>query len=330
MDDSPYAELPGGSGSPLPPAPGTISSAFDIDRGLRHGFAALKRAPWVLLAGGFFKSCTEGGGGVNLPDMGDMDAVRDLIDKAEVRGHGALPLDPTQWFAGDGLPFGGVDALLGLGIGLLVALVVVALVLALVMVLASAWLGAGWIRLHEEIIKTGEGRAGTLFTGGDVFASMLGWTILSGLIGLAGIVLAILPLGGLLVLPEGSNLEIVVVAGAAIWALLALGGLLYLRLSLCLVPHIITLERQPVMAAVERSFALTAGGRGHLLLYMALFSFIGFLATLPGYCLCVVGVLVTRPLGVALRDLPYTEGFLHLTQPPDVVAAYSISTWGDD
>jgi hypothetical protein len=63
---------------------------------------------------------------------------------------------------------------------------------------------------------------------------------------------------------------------------------------------------------------------------MAVFSFLGVLATLPGYCLCIVGALVTRPLGVALRDLPYTDAFLRLTRPAEEVAAYSITTWADD
>ncbi len=329
MESTAYGAFPGSA--PPPARFGDIRQAFDIDRGLRRGIAALRRLPWVLLLGGFLKSCTEGGGGGSLPDADQLESLGDSLKKLE-RQSSLMP-DTPRWFAADGNPLpglDGLDAIVGLGLGLLLGIVVVVLVITLLVVLARAWLGAGWIRLHDEIIRTGEGNAGTLFGGGDVFASMLGWTLLSGFLGLAAIVVALCPLAGLLVVPDEPGVYLAIMALTGLWAVVVIGGLIYLRLGLCFVPHVITLERLPVMAAIERSFALSAGGRLHLLLYMMVFSFIGFLITLPGYCLCCVGVLVTRPFGVAMRDLPYTEGFLHLTQPPETVATYSINTWAND
>lgn len=328
MDASPYGQLPA-SGSTPPPAFSDIRAAFDIDRGLRRGIAGIRRAPWVLVLGGFLKGCTEGGGGVNVPNPDDYTQLREMFDKVGASGHSALPGQPG-WFAADGGPFAGVDALAGVGLGVLGLIVVVAVVLVVVMFLANGWLGAGWIRLHAQLIRTGEALPGTLFSATDCFGTMLAWSFTSGLIGLAGVAIAIAPFGAMFFLPEGSPTQLAVAVVGGVWFLMVVGALLYLRMALSLVAHVIALEGQSMMAAIERSFSLTSGGRFHLLLYMSVFSFIGLLVTLPGYCLCIVGVLLSRPLGVAMRDLPFTEGFLHLTQPPEAVAAHSISTWGDD
>lgn len=327
MDDSPYSQLP--SSGTLPPPPfGDVRAAFDIDRGLRRGIAAIRRAPWVLLLGGFFKGCSEGGGGVNIPNPEDFSALQDLLDKGSLSGRAVLPGQPG-WFAGDG-PFAGIGGFGGFELGLILAILLVVLLVVGVMLLAHAWLGAGWIRLHAQLIRTGEALPGTLFSATDCFGTMLLWSLTSGMIGLAGAAVAAAPFFGMFLVPADSAMQVLVAVLGGLWALLIIGALIYLRLALSLVSHVIVLEGQTMMAAIERSFTLTAGGRFHLLLYMAVFSFIGVLVTLPGYCLCLIGVLLTRPLGVAMRDLPFTEGFLHLTQPPEAVAAHSISTWGDD
>jgi len=327
--DSPYGQLPSWGAATPPPPFGNIRESFDIDRGLRRGIAAIRKAPWVLLLGGFLKSCTEGGGGAGINNLSSIGDIGDILNNPEFRGHGGLPFSPGAW-AQAGSNFPDLSLLGGLGVGVIIAVVLALLVVALVFFLFGAWINAGWIRVHEELVRTGKAQLGTLFGAGDVFGSMVGWLLISALLGVATLVVSILPLAALFAIPDDDDARIAVFTGTGLWAAAVVAGTIYLRVALALVPHIITLERQGVMAAIERSFLLTQGGRLHLLLYMGVFSFIGVLVMLPGYCLCFVAVFFTRALGVTMRDFGYTEGFLRLTQPPETVAAYSINTWGDD
>jgi hypothetical protein len=325
MEGSPYSPSP--SGEPQAGAYTDVTSAFDIERGLRHGIAAFRRAPWVLLLGGFLKSCTEGGS-ASLPSTEDSSALQDLFEAGRQSGHSSLLGQPGHWAASDAFPSGALDMIGSLELGVLIGIVAVALVAVVIVFLLGAWIGAGWIRLHAELIRTGEATAGTLFSATDCFGTMVMWSLTSGLIGIAGVAVGAFPLAGLFFVEEDSATYLAVALGGMCWFTLVFVGLIYLRLCLSLTSHAIVLEGLPMMAAIERSFSLTSGGRLHLLIYMAVFSFISFLVTLPGYCLCLIGVLITRPIGLVMRDLPYTEGFLRLTQPPDVVGSYSINSWG--
>lgn len=326
MEGSPFSSSP--SGGPKAGSYADVPAAFDIERGLRHGIAAFRRAPWVLLLGGFLKSCTEGGS-ASLPSTEDSSALQELFDAGGRSGHSSLPGQPGHWSASDAFPSGALDMIGSLELGILIAILAVALVVVVIVFLLGAWIGAGWIRLHAELIRTGEAAAATLFSATDCFGTMVVWSLTSGLLGIAGVALGAFPLAGLFFVERNSGTYLIVALSGISWFMLVLAGLVYLRACLSLTSHVIVLEGLPMMAAIERSFTLTSGGRLHLLIYMALFSFISFLVTLPGYCLCLIGVLITRPIGLLMRDLPYTEGFLRLTQPPDVVATYSINSWGE-
>ncbi len=326
MEGSPFSSSP--SGGPQAGSYADVPAAFDIERGLRHGIAAFRRAPWVLLLGGFLKSCTEGGS-ASLPSTEDSAALQELFDAGRRSGHSSLPGQPGLWSASDAVPSGALDMIGSLELGILIAILAVALVVVVIVFLLGAWIGAGWIRLHAELIRTGEAAAATLFSATDCFGTMVVWSLTSGLLGIAGVAVGAFPFAGLFFVEPNSGTYLIVGLIGISWFLLVLAGLVYLRACLSLTSHAIVLEGLPMMAAIERSFSLTSGGRLHLLIYMALFSFISFLVTLPGYCLCLVGVLITRPIGLVMRDLPYTEGFLRLTQPPDVVATYSINSWGE-
>ncbi|MSQ02638.1 MAG: hypothetical protein EXR71_12240 [Myxococcales bacterium] len=331
--DSTYDELPAGAAEP--PGGGAqmaVSVAFDIERGIRNGVHAIRRNFWVVLGGGLLKSCSEGGGsGGNSVSPDDIETLKKLADgsfdpsRISLGSNMGPPVGP--WIA-DELPFDPAILFGGLGMGLMVAVVALVVVLVLLILALNAWITPGWIRLHQEILRDGTGRFGTLFGAGDVFLRSLGWGLLSGLLGLATIVIAALPLGALFFVDEPSMM-LLVGAACGLWAVGVVVASIWMRLCLAFVPHIIALEGQGIMAAIDRSVALTRGGRAWLLLYMALLSFLGLLATLPGYCLCCVGVLITRPLGVMLRDFGYTEGFLRLTRPPTEVAGWASERWED-
>ncbi len=330
--DSAYGELPTGG---VPPASGDaqmeMSAAFDIERGIRNGVHAIRRNIWVVLVGGLLKSCTEGGGGSGGNNLSgeDLDTLKKLsdgsFDPSQMSLGATIGLPAGPW-VGEELPFDPAVLFGGLGVGFLVALVAVVVVVVLVVLALGAWITPGWIRLHHEILREGTGRFGTLFGAGDVFLRSLGWVLLSGLLGLATVVLAIVPMISFFFLTDPTMMLLVGIA-CGVWALGVIVATIWMRLCLAFVPHAIALEDQGIMAAIDRSVALTRGGRFWLLLYMAVLSFLGFLASLPGYCLCCVGILLTRPLGVTLRDFGYTEGFLRLTRPADEVAAWASERW---
>ncbi len=330
--DSAYGERPsGGAEPPDGPAQMEMSAAFDIERGIRHGVQAIRRNIWVVLLGGFLKSCTEGGGGSNGVSGDDIDTLKKLSDGSFDPSQNALgatlglPLGP---WAGDEFPFDPEVIFAGLGMGLIVAMLVAIVVLLLVLLGLNAWITPGWIRLHHEILRDGKGTFGTLFGAGDIFLRSLGWVLLSGLLQLATVVIAMLPLLAFFVLDDPTALLMVGIA-CGLWVVAVVVAWIWMRLCLAFVTHAIALEDQGVMAAIDRSVALTRGGRFWLLLYMAVLGFLGFLASLPGYCLCCIGILLTRPLGVMLRDFGYTEGFLRLTRPADEVAAWAAERWED-
>lgn len=331
--DTPYGELPGGTGGPGalldPQVP--MATAFDIGRSLQNGIQAIKRNFWVFLVGGFLKACTEGGssGGNNNVTPEDVDGLKRLFEGGGSGGGGAQnsigSALPTPW-AQDGFPSDfDPEMLAGLGVGFLVALAAVVLVVVVLVVLFQSWFLPGWIRMHARVAQSGTAEFGDLFGAGDVFLSSLGWVLLSGLLHLVGVVVAFAPFAGMFFVEPAGMLVIGVLGG--VWALAVIVALVYLRLCLSFVHHSIALEGLGVMAAIDRSFTLTQGGRGWLLLYMAVLSFITYIAGLAGLLLCCVGVLLTAPLRLGIRDYGFTEGFLRLTRTPDEVAGYACQTW---
>jgi len=310
-----------GENGPTVPA----DQAFDIGRGLTNGINAVRRNFWVFLVGGLVKACTEGGGGGggNGFDESDIDTIERLIDEAD-RGaqNGMVPGLP---WVGEGLPDLDPGMLLGLGALYIGVLMAVVLGVVIVVTALQAWFLPGWIRLHAEIARTGEGKFGTLFGTFDVFLPSLGWVLLSGLLGLVMVLVAVLPLVGLFFV-DGSGL-LLVGAFSGLWLLVAFAGAVYLRLCLAFVHHAIALEGLGVMAAIDRSFQLTAGARGWLFVYMLATSVVTWIGGVAGLLLCLIGALVTIPLRLGVRDYGFTEGFLRFTRPPDEVAGYACNTW---
>lgn len=334
--DTPYGELPGGTGGPGtlldPQVP--MATAFDIGRSLQNGIQAIKRNFWVFLVGGFLKACTEGGGGNgggnNSLSPEDAESLKRLFQGGGGGGSGGAqnglwPSLPVPW-AQDGFPSDfDPEMLAGLGLGFLVALAAVVLVVVVLVVLFQSWFLPGWIRMHARVAQSGTAEFGDLFGAGDVFLTSLGWVLLSGLIGLVGVVVALAPFAGMFFVEPAGMLVVGVLGG--VWALAVIVALIYLRLCLTFVHHSIALEGLGVMAAIDRSFTLTQGGRGWLLLYMAVMSIITYIAGVMGFLLCCVGILLTAPLRLGIRDYGFTEGFLRLTRTPDEVAGYACQTW---
>jgi hypothetical protein len=258
-----------------------INEAFAPIRGIRHGFAAIRRAPLSVLAGGFLMLtvtiCSGGGGGGGGGDVDQL--TRDTSPE-----------------------IGLAIALMMFGVALLGALV------GLVFFAVRCWLLPGWIRLQRHVVEHGTDDLPKLFSGGDVFVRMILWRLLQGFIRFSTALLAILPGGALLAYGffRGPDMTIVA-AGAALAALVALPVLIYIDLGLRLGDQLVTLEGLGAIDALDRSWELARGNR----VTLWLFFFVTDLFAVLGVLFCGVGIFATR----AISDVAVTEAFLLATVP---------------
>lgn len=257
-----------------------ISEAFSPVRAIRHGVAAVQRAPASLLVGGFLlfllDSCTSGGGtNTNLQD-----AFQD----------GATPEFTAAATA------------------VLVSLVLLGLGVGLVAFLVRCWFLPGWIRLHRHVLETGTEALPVLFRGGDAFGRMLGWRLLFNVIAVGTFVAAALP--GLAILGVGYSQGITeawIAAGLLVIVAVALPVQIYVGTGILLGDYAVALEGLGPVGALDRSWELARGNRLSLLVFFAVTT----LFTFAGLLLCCVGVFFTLPVA----QVGMTEAFLLATVP---------------
>lgn len=244
-----------------------FKDAFDPFRALRHGFAALQKEPVSVIVAGFaltiLDSC-QGGGGNNIPsDMGSGSGMDEAV-----------------------VAIIAMVALIGCCIGIAV-------------LLAKAFVEPGAWRIAERLTVDGTSGLDPLFSGKDVWLSMLGYTLLKGLIAFGVFIVSALP-GGLVIgvafaLGQGDEPNVpVAVAGAALAAVIVLPAMIYVTLGLQLGNLAISLEQATAMEALDRSWTLARGNRVQLFL----FNLINGLLMFGGLLLCCVGVIPAR--GVVL------------------------------
>jgi hypothetical protein len=276
--------------------PAPFAEAFDVVRGLRHGWNAFKRSWPVLFVGGCLKNCTEGGGGANLRLPGDF-----RVDDSPLKDFDA------------NREFEAVDAMIqAMGMGLLVVVAAVAVLVGAAIFLLRVWMLPGWIRVHREILETGRTDWSTLFSGGDRFLAMAGWTLLSGLIRLGSFGLCLAPS---LALAFALDFQLQGVVLAVLLGLVAmLVPLLYVGPGLAFGAHALVLEDLPVMDALGRSWELAAGNRVGILVYAFLMGLMRLALAIVGMCALCVGGFITNPFSVALKDYAFTEAYLVFTR----------------
>ena len=289
--------------------PRSFQQAFDISRSLATGLKALEAAPWPLLLGAVLMQCTENsggnGGGSGGSGGGDPWDDYDSWESQDWQGMGArvgelTGFDPASLTGNIGateLAIIVAIVVLVLGIGLVCGLMVLAF---------RSWVHGGYLRLHEEVLRTGGGSFGTLFGGADVFLRMMGFKVAAGLI-LTGIaLLAVLP--GVAIAGVGY-----LVTSPSLYAVAGLVGLglfvpayLYVWLGLYFGNHAVALDGLPILGAVEHSWDLARGNRLWMLLYLLVTGVVWML----GMCLCCVGIFLTR----AIVDTARTEAYLLATR----------------
>lgn len=264
-----------------------VADAFDIGAAVSTGIEALKRQPVGLLLGSFLLTITDGGGGSGgnggSSSYGDDGGLGGQISDALGSLGGAEAAMIAALFG----------CLLCCGIGIF---------------LFRSWLEPGYLRLHRDLIVTGAGEVGALFGGGDVFARVALWKLLSAVIGLGTLVVALLPGGAVLgagvAMDESSG---VMITGGVLMALIGLPALIYVELGLWMGSRAVALDGLAPMDALERSWAMARGNRVHL----AIFYVVTSVFTLLGFIACCVGVFATR----AITDVGTTRGYLVATRP---------------
>jgi len=290
--------------------PRSFSDAFDLSRSLATGFEALKAAPWPLLLGALLMQCTEssggnsGGGGGGGGGGGDSWGEYDSWDSYDWQGLGARAGDFGSSLTDFGGRMGAAEA--GLLVGIILAVVGLGLCCGLAVLAFRAWLHGGYLRLHEEVLRTGQGGFGTLFGGADVFLSMVGFKVVSGLIKAGIFLLTLTP--GLVLAGVGVYLDnaVLMVVGGLVGLLLTVPIAWYVGLGLYFGNHAVALDNAGVMGALERSWDLARGNR----LWLTLYLLVTWVVWVVGMCLCCVGIIVTR----AIVDVARTEAYLLATR----------------
>lgn len=251
-----------------------FKDAFDPFRALRHGFAALQKEPASVIVAGLLlvvlDSC-QGGGGNNVPsDMGSGSGMDETVAAVIA-----------------------VMALIGCCLGIFV-------------LLAKSFVEPGAFRIGERLTIDGTSGLDPLFSGKDVWLSMLGYKVLSALITFGVFVVAALP-GGLLLgaafaLADGGDPNMpLAVLGGLLMAVLVIPVAIYVGLGLALGSVIISLDRLTTMEALERSWSLAKGNRFQLFI----FNLVNGLVVFVGLLMCCVGMIPARGVVVCATANAY-------------------------
>ncbi|MBL8617984.1 MAG: hypothetical protein JNM72_20400 [Deltaproteobacteria bacterium] len=286
-------------------------AAFDLEAGIKAAWQGLRAAPLPLLLGGALMTMFTGGqagGGPVGPGSGgggggsgvDGDLGNDLGD-----GFGQFWNDLQASLSS-------VDTwVLLFGIGLLFVVVGFA---GLLWAAAWAFLRGGWLRLHEQVLVTGAGEVGALFSGGPRFRPMLGLKLLTGLVSVLIWMVLASPGLGLLVFGLSRESWPMGVGGGLLALLLPLPAWIWWSLRTCFAEHAVALDGLEIGAALRQSAAV---GRGHQLNLLVWFFVMriaaGFVGS-AGLLLCCVGVVLTLPAAQVFAELPLTRGYLLLSR----------------
>ncbi|MCP4809925.1 MAG: hypothetical protein GY913_10360 [Proteobacteria bacterium] len=321
------------SGPPSDPIP--FSEAFSPGRAIKHGIEAVKRAPFPLLCGAFILGFTEGGGsGNSFSSTGDVlddggndwdyggydydfgsdwnykllsDGLGDLVQTGQIAGSA-----PTDAFL-QGL-MGSSDFDDPAMIGAILGAMCCFSVLILIFFALRCWVKVGWIRLHEQVITTGEGTFGVLFGGSDRVVDMAIWAILATAINVGAIFASVIP--GALVMGVGAAMEMepLIILGGLLLMILMIPALVYIGLGLAMGDHALVLEGKSPMQALERSWELADGNRVTLFIFNFVMALFAFAAVFLGLLMCCIGVILTSPASRAAIDVGFTESFLMHTR----------------
>jgi hypothetical protein len=273
-----------------PPRQLPFGLAFDISRGFDSGMAAVRAAPLAMWVGGVLMVLFDGhysGGGDS--DDGLSSLVSGAGDTIAVMGSKFSALQ-------DAIPTAGV--------------ILVGLVVAAAMLLGHAFFRTGFLRQMHTVHAYGEEGYRDLFSGADAMLSMLGSTLLQGLVYI--VIAAPFAAGAgaaFYFLDEGPAFAV-----TALLALLAIGPLIYAYLGMCLASFRVALDGDGPIESLRSSWSLADGNRWSLFKFGFVMVLVECAAALVGVMLLCIGMLVTVPLGRALTGVAWTESYLLATR----------------
>lgn len=300
-----------------------FEGAFDASRTIKHGWWAFKQRPIALFFAAMLAHCGEGGGSGNTSgssssdtpdiDIGDWGQGDMFIAPLEALGNGLglqLPL-------ATGMP-GGAE------LGVIAAVVFAVLGCGCLFWIFKSWWNPGYIRLQHDAIAEGKGGPLRLFSGGDKTLSFMGYGLLSMAIILGIGSLAATP-GGL-VLAAGAVLEQpqVTAVGGILMAVLMLPAILYVHLGLVLAPQAMALDGLGTLAAVSKSWKLMSGNRFQYIWFSVVCFLYALFMVVIGLLACLIGVLFTVHIALAVIDTAKTEAYLLLTRDDDEVDTWNV------
>lgn len=293
-----------------------FQQAFNISRGLEHGFAAFKRAPLPLFLGGLLMQCTEGGSGGGGGNSGSGGSLPWETDG----GSGGMDYD-YRMDLGDLLradipptpDLAEMAGIAGLSMGLIVGMVLLGIVCLGLIWAFRSWLHVGYIRTQSRALRSGQGTFSDLFSGADRLVSMMIWKLLKGLITTGAFLVAGVPGGGILIFGALNQSIPLIIAGVVVVLLLCVPVLIYIGLGLAFGEHAVTLDELGPTDALERSWELASGNRLHLFLFLLVYGILRFVSAIVGLLMLCIGALVTVPVARAVTDTGFTESYLLLT-----------------
>ena len=298
-----------------------FSEAYDVSRAISHGFEAFKRA-WVpMFIGGALLTVLDGGcqGGSNSSGSGsDSQDWEDLQQLFDASISDAATLAPQ---VADGFSMPQMAASMPgfeeFGIALILVVVAIVLLLLVIAFVFRSLVFVGFVKVHHEILMTGSSSVGTLFSGLGRTIHLMTYSVLSSMIMAGVLAITAIPAGLLGALAyQQSSLTLGFGAGAA-FLVIALPALVYVQLGMSLGSHVVVLEDEGAVGALERSWSLISGNRMWMLLYGSVMFLVMIGAAVGGLMALCLGVLVLVPIGRSIIDFGYTESFLLLTRPPE-------------
>jgi len=279
---------------------------FAVGPGFGLGWKAVHAALVPMWLGGLLMSCTEGGGGGG-GGGGSEDELPDIDWEQLLNGAGDL-----------GALDAGVAAAVVLGLAVVLALVLAVFAL-------RCFIHGGFLKLHEETLRTGQGSSSALFDGGDRFLDMAVFKILKTVFLVSTFIVSAAPGGAVLamgVLQEDTTL---MVAGGMALALLCIPACLYVTMGLALGEHAVVFDQRSGRQAVDRSWDLARGRRIEILVYLLVAGLLQIFATIVGVVMLCVGVLVTVPLAYSTWSVGFSRGYLLLTRDETETDAWAIA-----
>ena len=304
----------------------SFSESFNIGRALSHGWSAFKKAPIPLLVGSVVMQCTQGGtGGGNYGGGGtnwdnDYDDLDFDFEQWEHLGTSlwSSAQDSLHALAG-ALPTNGVVASFGglegpLMVAVVAGVVFLVLLLGLAVFALRTWVSVGYLRLHRQVLSTGQGDFVTLFGGADAFWRMVVWSLLNFVVVLGALAAACLPGGAVLGMGMLMDVQMLTMTGAIFMVLVAVPVVVYVGLGLFFGGYVVALDGSGAMDALRRSWDLVRGNRLQLFVFLLVMGVVH----MAGILACCVGIFVTR----AITNVATTEAYLLFTRPAGELEEY--------